>query len=159
MATAANWQREEVSFQEQAHTGWRESTDKYRLRPVPNEDVYFYSKRVDNTRLVRPVNKAARRQEVTVMAGGVVMLLLVVGLTMPYLLNVMAGTQIQKLRAEHERLLAVHADLSVREQEVMNPEHMKELAKKQRMVELNPNQIHQVNPPRKPETVEAMLKP
>ncbi|MCW5966580.1 MAG: hypothetical protein KIT83_21255 [Bryobacterales bacterium] len=159
MATAANWQQEEASFQETARTGWRESTDKYRLRPVPNEDVYFYSKRVDNTRLVRPVNHAARRREVRVMASGFAMLLLVVGLTLPHLLNVMAGAQIQKLRAEHERLLAVHAELTFRESELMNPERLKAIARSRNMVELAPDRVHQMEPQPKTETVEAKLKP
>lgn len=159
MATAANWQREEVSVQETARTGWRESTDKYRLRPIPNEDVYFYSKCVDNSRLVRPVNHAARRREMRMMVGGFAMLLLVVCLTLPHLLNVMAGAQIQKLRAEHDRLVSAHAELTFRESELMNPERLKAIARNRNMVELTPNQVHHVQPQQKTETVEAKLKP
>ncbi len=159
MATAANWQQDEVSFQESAKTGWRESTDKYRLRLIPNEDVYFYSKRVDNSRLVRPVNHAARRQEIRVMAGSFALLLLVVGLTIPDLLNVMAGAQLQKLRAENERLLAVHAALTVQEERAMSPERMKAIAKKSGLVEASPQQLRHVPPPTKPETEEAKLQP
>lgn len=159
MATAANWQQEGESVREVSRVVWRESTDQYRLRAIPNEDVYFYAKRVDNSRLVRPVNRAARRQEIRVMGGAFVMLLLVVGLAMPHVLNLMAGAQIQKLRADRDSLIAEHEELAVREAEAMDPARMKAIAKNLEMVELKANQVHHLNPPRKPETLEAKLKP
>ncbi|MCU0229348.1 MAG: hypothetical protein MUF01_17100 [Bryobacterales bacterium] len=159
MATAANWQQDEIGYQDTGRTGWRESTDKYRLRSIPNEDVYFYSKRVDNSRLVRPVDHATRRQEIRVMVGGFGLLLLVVVLTLPDLLNVMAGAQLQKLRAENDRLLAAHAALTVEEERLMSPERMKAIAQRTGLVEAPPQQFLHVPPPRKPETEEAKLKP
>lgn len=159
MATAVNLHHEEDPYQESAPTGWRERTEKYRLRPIPNEDIYFYSKKISNERLVRPVNHAARRKEICVMAGGFVMLLLVVALTLPYLLNVMAGVQVQKLRAEHESLMADHEVLALREAEVMSPERMKRIARQRNMVELAPSRLHHLDPSRKAETLEAKLNP
>ncbi len=40
---------------------WTErQPDTYTLRPLPCEDIYFYSKRIDNSRLVRQADPAAR---------------------------------------------------------------------------------------------------
>ncbi len=33
--------------------------DAYQLRALPNDDVYFYCKRIDNSRLVRQADPAA----------------------------------------------------------------------------------------------------
>lgn len=161
MATAANWHRdEETGRTETGRTGWRERTEMYRLRPVPNEDVYFYAKRVDNSRLVRPVNRKARKHEIRVMAGAFIMLLLIVGLTLPDLMNFMAGVQLQALRKEHGDLLREHERIAHEEAQVMDPERMKALAKKQNMVEAAPSQMHYLNAPNRSETktLEAKLQ-
>jgi cell division protein FtsL len=154
MATAANWHREEDT----RRTGWRERTEAYRLRPVPNEDVFFYSKRVDNSRLVRPVNQKARKYEVRVMAGAFVMLLFVVGLTVPDLMNLMAGVQLQALRAEHDQLIKEHERIEHEEAQLMDPERMKAIARQRNMTEAAPSQMHYLNAPRPKEIVEAKLK-
>ncbi len=154
MATAVNWHQEE----EASRAGWRERTEIYRLRPVPNEDVYFYSKRIDNSRLVRPVNQKARKNEVRFIAGAFAMLILVVGLTLPDLANLMAGVQLQTLRNEHEALVTEHEKIAFEEAQVMDPERMKAIAKARNMVEAVPTQLHYLEPTKKSETLEAKLK-
>ncbi len=38
----------------------RAESDPFRLRALPNDDIYFYSKRIDNSRVVRQADPAAR---------------------------------------------------------------------------------------------------
>jgi len=159
MATAANWQQREDPYRETERTSWRDSTDKYRPRPVPNEDVYFYAKLVDNTRLVRPVNQVARKQEMRVVVVAFAMLLLMIGLALPHLMNVMAGAQIQKLRATQSELIAANEEIELRESEAMNPERIKALAHARNMVEPAPRQIIQLDPQPELVSMEAKLKP
>jgi cell division protein FtsL len=166
MATAANVQHETGGYPAAAPAGWRErpagwreSTERFHLRALPNEDVYFYSKKINNDRLVRPVNHAARKKEIGVMAAGFGMLMMVVLLTMPYLLHTMTNVELQKLRAENQQLIAEHEVLAARESTLMDPERLKTLAKKRNMVPPRPDQVIHVPPAQETKAVEAKLLP
>jgi len=92
------------------------------------------------------------------MAGAFVMLLFVVGLTVPDLMNLMAGVQLQALRAEHDQLIKEHERIEHEEAQLMDPERMKAIARQRNMTEAAPSQMHYLNAPRPKEIVEAKLK-
>ena len=68
MATLATYFRKDdtVIYGEEAPVSARRRVarpaDPYRLRSLPNEDVYFFCKRIDNTRLLKEKDPGATRQ-------------------------------------------------------------------------------------------------
>lgn len=67
MATALQWDMEPEANRgngrsDGAKNTWRDRTEAYKFRLLPNEDVYFYSKRINNSRLVKPVDPVSRRK-------------------------------------------------------------------------------------------------
>jgi len=41
---------------------WTRGPNQFYLRPLPAEDVYFFTKKIDNERLAREADPAARRR-------------------------------------------------------------------------------------------------
>lgn len=162
MATALQWDMEPEanrgnSRSDGAKNTWRDRTEAYKLRMLPNEDVYFYSKRINNSRLVKPVDPVSRRKAWGVMAGGVSFAVLLILMMLPHLMNLMAGMQIHRLEAERRALHAEHEIIAYEESQLMDPERMKEIARKYNFVELGPDQVHYLSPESKA-VYEAKLK-
>jgi len=40
----------------------RAQSDPFMLRALPNDDIYFYAKKIDNSRMVRQADPAARSE-------------------------------------------------------------------------------------------------
>jgi hypothetical protein len=162
MATALQWDMEPEASRgngrsDGAKNTWRDRTEAYKLRLLPNEDVYFYSKRINNSRLVKPVDPVSRRKAWGVMAGGMSFAILLILMMLPHLMNLMAGMQIHRLEAEHRALVAEHEIIAYEESQLMDPERMKEIARKNNFVELAPDQVHYLTPESKA-VYEAKLK-
>ncbi len=112
-----------------------------RLRALANEDVYFFVKRIDNTRVVREADPRARaacwRAAVT---AGVVALLLI-GVLLPTAYGVFAGYQIQTLRQESQRLENERATLQLEETRLLTPARIEHLAEEQKFVAPTPQKV------------------
>ena len=117
----------------------------YLLRPLPNEDIYFYTKRVDNSRLVRePDPKAKTECWSTIGAVSAVAVVLITSLA-PSVAGITAGYQIQALKQERQRLLDERRTLEVDEAKLLGPERLEQLAKAQQMVSPKPEQVVSLN--------------
>ena len=80
-------------------------SDPYLLRPLPGEDVFFYSKRIDNSRVVRKPDPRARGAALS--AAGVMCLIaamITVSLA-PRIASYFAGYRVEALRQERQRLI------------------------------------------------------
>lgn len=166
MATAVQWDMEPEPNRDNARNEgtrntWRDRTEAYKLRMLPNEDVYFYSKRIDNGRLVKQEDPASRRRAMGVMAGGLGFAVILILLMLPHLMNLMAGMQIHTLEAERRELVSSHDAIELEESSLMDPERMNAIARENNLVEPGPNQVFYLNPLAKPkskEVLEAKLK-
>ena len=58
----AQGRRHEQTAQRTATT---QARDRYQLRSLPNDDVYFYSKRIDNSRVAKVTDPKRRREMIT----------------------------------------------------------------------------------------------
>ena len=116
-------------------------TEAPRLRPIPNEDVYLFVKRIDNTGVVRAVDPAARRARSRSMATGFVAAMLVIAGLVPTAYNTMAGFTLQQLRTEGNKLQQEQARLQLEEAELASLDRLTQLAKKLNMAEPQPQQI------------------
>ena len=166
MATAVHWETgadESLGSarNDRARNTWRDRTEAYKFRSIPNEDVYFYSKRIDNSRLAKPVDPVSRRKAAGMMAGAVGVVGVVILLGMPRLANLMTGMQIHALEDERRALVAAHDSIEIEESRLMDPKRMIAIARQHNLVEPGPQQVFYLNHLAKPgakEVLEAKLK-
>ena len=108
--------------------------DPYQLRVLPCEDVFFYSKKIDNSRLVRQADPRARGACWSAIGAAFVVLVLLTGVLAPGAANTLAGYKLEALRAEERRLVDQRRVLELREAELVSPGHLEALAKGQNLV-------------------------
>jgi cell division protein FtsL len=120
--------REAIRAQE-----WREpiraQVDPFRLRSLPNDQIYFWSKRIDNSRVVRQNDPAARGECLSAMAAAVLLVVLAVSIIAPRAALMMEGYKLESLKVEHQTLLDQKRELEVREASLLSPQRLVELAK------------------------------
>lgn len=115
--------------------------DPYRLRPLPGEDVYLYSKRIDNSRVVRQADPAARRRCTHTVAVAVATAVLLMVLCLPDALNIIAGYKVYALEKERDRLEGERRHLLLAESRLLNPARMQQLAIQLQLVDPDPTRV------------------
>lgn len=118
-----------------------EEADLYEAPPFPNEDVYLYVKRIDNSRVALETDPASRRICWRMIGSTFGVVLLVIALLLPAVNRVMAGYRVEQLRQEKERLELNRAALELQESTLLSPERLEELAKVQRFVDPAPSRV------------------
>jgi cell division protein FtsL len=103
-------------------------TEAPRLRPIANEDVYLFVKRIDNTMVVRAVDSAALRARSRVVAIGFIAAMLMIAGLVPAAYNTMAGFTIENLKQEQARLREEQTKLEVAEANLLNVQRLDKLA-------------------------------
>jgi hypothetical protein len=124
----------------------RSRTGRHKLLPLPNEHIYLYRKAIDNSRVVRQADPRARaicwRRIATTTAGT----LLLVALLWPGMYGMLAGYQIESLKAQQQRLIAEKTTLAVEEARLLSPERLEESAQAQQFIEPAPDQVVFLHP-------------
>lgn len=115
-------------------------TEAPRLRPIANEDVYLFVKRIDNTAVVRAADPVALRARTGTVATGFVAALLVIAGLVPAAYNTMAGFTIQTLKQEQTKLRQQQAQLEVEEANLLNVKRLDKLAETLKMAAPAPTQ-------------------
>lgn len=111
-----------------AYTATIPADDRFCLRALPNEDVFLYSKRIDNSRVVREPVPTARR-EWSAIGVACLLALLFMGVLTPRVANVFAGYQLESLKLEQQRLLDEQRELDITEARLSRQENLEILAK------------------------------
>ncbi len=122
-------------------------TESPRLRPLANEDVYLFVKRIDNGSVVRVADPAARRARGNTMATGFVAAMLVIAGLVPTAYNIMSGFTLQHLRADQARLAEERARLDMAEARLLSPDRLRSLAISLKMAEPLPQQVQTLEGP------------
>lgn len=120
--------------------------EMYRLRPLPNESVYFHVKRIDNTRVVREADPQAGGTCWRSLAMGGATVALVIGALLPHAYGVLAGYQIQALKAEQQRLLDEQSTLDLDIAGLLSPERLERLAQAQKFSSPSPDSVIYLDP-------------
>lgn len=115
-------------------TAVRAERDPYHLRALPQEDVFFYCKKIDNTRLVREADPQARGACWSAIGAACVALLLLTSVLAPSVAGTLAGYKLESLRADEQHLLNQRRVLELQEAELLRPDRLEKLAKGQHMV-------------------------
>jgi hypothetical protein len=105
------------------------------VRVFPNEDIYFFVKRIDNRRLVRQADPQARGDCWRMIGSAGVAAMLLIGVLLPSAYGLLAGYQIQSLKEEGKRLATEQASLELQEAKLLSPARMEELARMQRFTD------------------------
>ena len=69
----------------------RAEQDPFRLRELPHDGIYFYSKRIDNSRLQRQADPAAAGQCWSAVSAAAVLLMIGASIISPNVASILAG--------------------------------------------------------------------
>jgi len=134
----------ETKQQERAQA--RTAADQFKLRALPNDDVYFYVKRIDNSRVVRQADPQVKGQCWSAIGATCVLAVLASSVMAPKLGSVLAGYKIQQLRQEQVTLQEEKRSLEVDEAMLMNPARLHELAGVQKLNRPGAGQVVHLQP-------------
>jgi len=135
------FQRQPAPRQAAWPTALQPVQDLCALRALPQEDVFFFCKKIDNTRLVREADPAARGTCWNAI-GAACLLVVSLGIVMaPKVTNTMEGYKLQSLVAEEQRLLDERRSVALQEAELVSPDRLEVLAKGQHLVTPATNQV------------------
>src|SRR5262245_51070074 len=134
----------------------RVDRDPFLLRALPLQDVIFYSKKIDNSRLVREDDTKGRGSCWRAIGAAAVIVGLLTGASVPAARTMLAGYRLEALRAEERRLLDERKTLELQEAALLNPARLERLAKGQNLVTPGADQVIHLD--RKPDGAVAMVK-
>src|SRR5260370_13392358 len=117
----------------------------YMLRALPNEDIFFHSKRLDNTRLVREADPRARAECWSTIGAVCALAVVLITWLAPGVACITAGYQIEALKQESQRLKNESRGLEVEEAKLVGPERLQQLAKDRKMGNPTKDQIVHLN--------------
>jgi hypothetical protein len=137
-------------------TGARVERDPYALRPLPQESVFFYCKKIDNSRLVREPDPKSRGKCWSAIGAACGIIVLLTAVLAPSAANTIAGYRLEELRTEERRLLDERRALELQEAALQSPERLEKLAKEQNLVTPSVGQI--VHLAARPDGAVAMVK-
>jgi hypothetical protein len=137
-------------------TAVRVARDPFQLRPLPQEDVFFYCKKIDNSRLVRDADPKARVSCWSAIGAASLAVALLTGVLAPSVASTLAGYKMESLRSEERRLVDERRTLELQEAELLSPERLEKLAKNQNLVTPQSGQVVHLDGD-KPESSVAMV--
>ena len=101
----------------------------FALRALPNDSIYFYSKKIDNSRIVRQADPNARGECWAAVGAAGVLLMIGASIIAPHVGSVLAGYKLESLKQERQTLLDQKRDLDVKEAALLSPDRLNDLAR------------------------------
>jgi len=150
MATAWAWMVDKkVSGASNAKFGTQSrkytEADRFHLRPMPNEDIHVFVKKIDNTRVVREQDPKANASAWRTISMAGVIALAVVGVIVPIANSYLAGYTVTEIEKQNSQLESQLARLSVREAELTSVEALARAAKNQKYLDPSPETMVVLN--------------
>jgi len=118
---------------------------RYYLRALPNEDVYLHSKTIDNSKVVRAPQPAAKGEWSMIAMAGVAAILFM-GLMTPRVANIFAGYRLESLKQESQRLADEQRELNLVESRLNREENLAAMAARGDLRPAAPGQIVHLEP-------------
>ena len=103
--------------------------------------MFFYCKKIDNSRLVREPDPQARGACWSAIGVACVVLAVLSGVLAPSVANTLAGYKLEALRAEERQLLDERRLLELQEAELLRPDRLERLARGQNLVTPSSGQV------------------
>ena len=123
-----------------------ETTERYRLRPLPNEDVYFYFKRIDNSRVVPLPDPRAGLRSWKFLGASVLAAGFLITMLLPSYYGALAGRQLHELQQEHQRLTSERGRLELIEEQLVSPAALAKYADAQKFDSPAPARVIYLQP-------------
>ena len=123
-----------------------ETSEECKLRALPNEDVYLFTKRIDNSRVVRQADPGARARDWRFVGGASIAAMAFICMLLPSAYGLMAGYQLSQLQLENQKLRTERARLEVQEARLLSAERLQELAKMQDFIDPAPERTVYLEP-------------
>ncbi|MBM3811078.1 MAG: hypothetical protein FJW20_05530 [Acidimicrobiia bacterium] len=120
--------------------------DQFQVRPLPNEDVFYFRTVIDNSRVVRDADPAiwtACWRFITMAAVAVVV---IVGLLLPNAYGMLAGARLHRLERESKQLLAERQMLENEQSQLLSPERLEQFAATEQFQPPAPGSVHYLPP-------------
>lgn len=124
----------------------KDARSQYQLRALPNDDVFFYSKRIDNSRIVRQSDPEAKGQCWSAIGAATVVAVLFGTVMAPKAATVLAGYKEQQLKQERRALLEERKTLNVEEARVLSPANLGVMAAKSQLSSPSSGQLVHLQP-------------
>src|ERR1700689_3992804 len=107
MATLATFLKRSsvVAIAAERREAVRERADPFRLRALPNDHIYFYAKKIDNSRVIRQADPSARGECWSAVGAAGVLLMLGASIIAPHVASVLAGYKLEALKQERQTLI------------------------------------------------------
>lgn len=102
----------------------RHEAGEYRLRTIPNEDIHLFVKRLDNSRVVRVVDRQDQLASVGVTLGSVLAAAMLIGLLLPGGYNLVAERRMNQIRGQRERLVNELREVRIEEGQMYSAEKL-----------------------------------
>jgi cell division protein FtsL len=118
----------------------------YALRTLPNEDVYFFVKEINNSRVVRQADPKERSAAWKTLVSAAAVVTLLVGVLLPSAYGLLAGYKVEALKAEQQALMREKSRLELEESSLLNPARLEELARIQSFVDPAPQKVVYLDP-------------
>jgi cell division protein FtsL len=99
------------------------------VRPLPMEDLCFFAKSIDNSRLVRVVDPHSRRECLGLVACLSAVFVLAVIYIVPSLLLLRTGYRVETLKKENDALVESNRQLQVKEAVLRDPQRIYSIAR------------------------------
>jgi hypothetical protein len=144
MATLATFVNRFVgvgSFDAIDHEGAQPRVESCRLRPLPNEDVYLFVKRIDNHAVVRAIDPSAQRARTNSMLTSFGLAVVFIAGLAPAAYNTMEGYHIQSLRKTQTELKKQISALDIQEADLLTPARLKALAERMGLQDPAPGRL------------------
>lgn len=110
-------------------------------RPLPMEDLCFFIKTIDNSRLVRVVDPHSRRECLGLVICVLAVFLLALLYIGPHLALLRTGYRLEDLKREHEALAESNRQLQVKEATLRDPQRIYSIARKLGLEAPAPEQV------------------
>lgn len=150
MATAWAWMFEKKDsgaskIQIGAQSRNRTEANRFHLRPMPNEEIHVFVKKIDNTRVVREQDPKANASAWRTISMAGIFALVVVGLIVPIANSYLAGYTVTDIEKQNSQLQSQLARLSAREAELTSVEALARAAKNQIYLDPTPETLVVLN--------------
>ena len=109
--------------------------ERFRVRRIPNESIYFFAKTIDNSRVVRERDPKARGSQWRLMAATLGGAALLIAVLLPSAYTFIAGHELQDLKQKREQLFAERRRLEVEEAQLLTPARLEKYAENQRLTD------------------------
>ncbi len=149
MATLATFFKKSnaVALTLQRQDSIRAQSDPFMLRALPNDDIYFYAKKIDNSRMVRQADPAARGECWSAVGAAGVLLMLGASIIAPHAGSVLEGYKLEAAKQERQTLINERRDLEVKEASLLSPERLNALAEARKLTSPAADQVFHLDIP------------